>query len=70
MTEPGLPWPLFRSIARVVDAPFSRLAELLREEVLPLRADIQLTFTDECTWQPQKKAGVYWQMLHALRVWI
>jgi hypothetical protein len=39
MTEPGPPWPLLRSIARVADAPLGRLAELLREAVLPFRAD-------------------------------
>lgn len=51
-------WPLLHAIARIADAPLNRIAERLREAVLPYAAgDALVIFTEECTGRPQKKAG-------------
>ncbi len=58
VTEPGLPWPLLRSVARIADAPLFRIAALLREAVQPLAGGNALViFTEECTGRLQKRAG-------------
>lgn len=51
-------WPLLHAIARIADAPLNRIAERLREAVLPYAGgDALVIFTEECTGRPQKKAG-------------
>jgi DNA-binding CsgD family transcriptional regulator len=58
LAEPNPPWPLLHSIARIADAPLSRIAERLRDAVLPYAGGNALViFTEECTGRPQKKAG-------------
>jgi DNA-binding CsgD family transcriptional regulator len=51
-------WPLLQAIAGIADAPLNRIAERLREAVLPYAGgDALVIFTEECTGRPQKKAG-------------
>ncbi|WP_411374532.1 LuxR C-terminal-related transcriptional regulator [Arthrobacter sp. MPF02] len=58
LPEPAPPWPLLNAIARIADAPLGRIAERLREAVLPFAGgDALVIFTEECTGRPQKKAG-------------
>jgi DNA-binding CsgD family transcriptional regulator len=55
---PGLPWPLLHTLAALVDAPLTQIAERLREAMLPyLRSSALVIFTEDCTGRPQKKAG-------------
>jgi len=58
LPEPAAAWPLLHAIARITEAPLSRIAERLREAVLPYAGgDALVIFTEECTGRPQKKAG-------------
>ncbi|MEC3853891.1 helix-turn-helix transcriptional regulator [Paenarthrobacter ureafaciens] len=58
LPEPATPWSLLHAIARIADAPLSRIAERLREAVLPYAGGNALViFTEECTGRPQKKVG-------------
>lgn len=58
MPLPDLPWPLLQSVAALVDAPLSQIAERLRDATLPFMGSSALViFTEDCTGRPQKKAG-------------
>jgi DNA-binding CsgD family transcriptional regulator len=58
MTFAELPWPLLQTIAALADAPLGKIAERLREALLPyLKCSALVIFTEDCTGRPQKKAG-------------
>jgi DNA-binding CsgD family transcriptional regulator len=55
---PDLSWPLLQAVATLADAPLTQIAQRLRDAALPyVGCSALMIFTEDCTGQPQKKAG-------------